>query len=312
MCSAHSVYLKKCQDYDSKQLLSFFDETLGRQSGLSLRSSTVCLKPNLVSSRFVGPACTDPRFILALAQWCKDHGARVILGDSPAFGLATTVLKKLQVDGALDRLGVKSINFTSVLNKRLECGIDIGVAREAVECDYFINVPKVKAHGQMYVTLAVKNVFGIVVGVKKAMLHMRYGERDNLFCNIIVDLLDLLPEHFSVLDGIVAMHNGGPIKGEELNLGCLGFAQDPVSLDTALFHALKLQPEKSKLWCEAQRRNLGGTEYKNLIFPALTPDAFHDATFMAPEEISPIRFNPLRFLGGNIKRLHGWITGISH
>ncbi len=112
----------------------------------------------------------------------------------------------------------------------------------------------------------------------------------------------LLPPHFSFLDGIVAMNNQGPMHGSSLHFGCIAFSQDAVALDTAVLQALRLSPEKSPLWREAQKRRYPGTVPDNLFFPMLRPEAFHGISFSPPSELSPIRFNPFRFMWNNVKR----------
>ena len=44
----------------------------------------------------------------------------------------------------------------------------IEVSRLVLEADTIINLPKMKTHGQMLLTLGVKNLFGCIVGRRKA------------------------------------------------------------------------------------------------------------------------------------------------
>ncbi len=303
------VYLEKCENYETQRLKQFFDRCFAEKDGISWRTAKVFIKPNLISARFSGPACTDPRFIYALAEWFVDSGCRVAVGDSPAIGKASSVLHKLRIDTQLRQLGVEILDFNKTTKVKLSCGYEVGIAAEPLEFDYFINAPKMKAHSQMYVTLAVKNIFGIVKGMRKSMLHMRHGGSDNTFSQIILDLLPLLPYNFSIIDGIEAMSRQGPLHGDTLNLGCLGFAKDPVALDTAIIAALQLNYNKSKLWVEAKRRKLPGASLDAINFPVLRPDNFHPCSFEAPDELAPIRFNPFRFLKGNLMRLRSSMLG---
>jgi uncharacterized protein (DUF362 family) len=297
-----AVYLQRCRTYDLESLKYFFDHCFGEMVNFSPHSARVFIKPNLISAGGTGLACTDPQFLLALGEWLIDNGAVVGIGDSPAFGKASSVLRSLGIDGELRRRGIMISDFSNVTTKKLACGIAVGVAAEPLSCDYFLNVPKLKAHNQMYVTLALKNIFGIVQGVRKSMLHMRHGGADNMFSRIILDLLDLLPPHYTVLDGIRAMHRQGPIHGTRLDLGCVAFSPDPVALDTALLQALQLDPYRSPLWREAKKKEYPGADICNILFPLLQPASFYGTSFSAPEQLSPIRFNPFRFLWNNIKR----------
>ncbi len=200
-------------------------------------------------------------------------------------------------------LNVKIVDFATPLEKRLAGGATVTLAREALECDLFIGLPKIKAHNQMYVTLAVKNLFGIVKGINKAMLHMVHGASHRDFAEIILDLLELLPKQVHVADGIVAMHQSGPLDGAALPLYCIAAAHSPVALDTALLDVLELDARRSPLWLVAKARNLAGSDSHALSYPALAPPDFYGSGFLAPARLNPVRFNPWRFCQGVVKRM---------
>ena len=101
------------------------------------------------------------------------------------------------------------VNFEAAQPVRLASGLSVGVARAVGECDLLVNLPKIKAHGQLYLSLAVKNYFGVVVGFRKPWLHARYGDIDNRFEAMLVDLLAVLPGGITLADGVVAMHGTG-------------------------------------------------------------------------------------------------------
>ncbi len=296
------VYLQQCKRYDLETLMNFFDICFKGEGLSSLNGSKVLVKPNLLSSHGDRLACTHPQFLLALTEWFQLAGARVVVGDSPAFGKAAGVLKSLHIDKELAKRGIKIIEFHTAAARKLKCGVEVGVATELLDCDLFVNAPKLKAHSQMYVTLAVKNIFGIVKGMQKSMLHMQYGDGYEMFSRIILDLIEILPKHVSVVDGIDAMHKEGPIRGSLLNVGCIALSTDPVALDTSLLNALELIPANSPLWLEAKRRNYLGSNIGNIHFPLCAPEKFFGASFQAPDSLAPIRFNPFRFLLGSTRR----------
>ncbi len=301
------VHLRRCRTYSNQTLLDFFQQC-HRDIPLTLRGAKVVVKPNLISAHGGGLACTHPQFLLALVEWLKLSGAQVMVGDSPAFGKAVTVLKALHVYEDLKKRGVRVVEFHTPVIRELQCGVKVKVAAEPLECDLFVNAPKVKAHSQMYVTLATKNIFGIVKGMRKSMLHMRYGG-DRMFCRIILDLFKLLPTHVSVVDGIEAMHKEGPVRGVRHSLGCMAFSTDPVAIDTALLHALELVLAKSPLWVEASKRGYPGSDITKIHFPDALPEHFWGTGFETPGKLAPVRFNPLRFLSGTVKRLRIRLCG---
>lgn len=303
MTTSIPVYLDSLASYEKEPLKQAFAACFAGMDHSSLRAANVFVKPNLLTALGNSSACTHPHFLLALVEYLADHGARVSIGDSPAFGSASAVLARQGIIDDLRKSNVRIIDFKNVVRQRLSCGLDIGLAAEPLACDLFINVPKVKAHSQMYVTLATKNLFGIVQGMQKGMLHMRHGGKDGMFSRIIVDLVEVLPTHITIIDGIIAMHQTGPVHGVPLDLGCLGSSTDPIALDTSLLQLLELDELRSPLWCEARRRGCPGTYIKNIDHSKLTPQHFHGSAFIAPDELSPIRFNPFRFVGGMVKRL---------
>jgi uncharacterized protein (DUF362 family) len=154
----------------------------------------------------------------------------------------------------------------------------------------------------MYVTLAVKNIFGIVKGVNKALLHMIHGDNHRQFAGIILDLLDILPPQLHLADGIVAMHVSGPLDGSPLSLYCIAAAKSPVAMDTALLDALELDCRRSPLWLEAACRKLAGSDGGTVDYPVLLPQDFYGSGFVAPASLNPVRFNILRFCRGMMKR----------
>ncbi|MCL2789207.1 MAG: DUF362 domain-containing protein [Desulfobulbus sp.] len=268
----------------------------------TLRTAKVLLKPNLITTRNGRLACTDSRIIVAVAQWFQAHGAQVAVGDSPSFGSARAVLADIGALPGLQRLGVPVREFHRSKEIVLPCGQKAALATAALECDLLVNLPKVKAHAQMRVTLAVKNLFGCLAGFHKPWWHMAYGGNSGRFADLLVDLLAALPVGCTVVDGVIAMHRTGPIHGDPYPLGMLAGGVNPVAVDTALLALLGIDPDSCPLWHAARWAGLDGTTMAGLVFPLLHPAdcAVHD--FAVPEILEPIRFNPFRFVNSSIKR----------
>jgi uncharacterized protein (DUF362 family) len=200
------------------------------------------------------------------------------------------------------------VNFTTPVQHELSHGVRVGVAREALECDVFVNLPKVKAHSQMYVTLAVKNLFGTVVGMRKALAHMKNGTSHEKFADLMLDLSELMVPGISIVDGVVAMHRQGPVNGDPLELGCMAASNDPVALDTSLLDVLELAPRNCPIFRAAQRRHMAGSDPRNLRYRGLPPTHFHGSGFVAQPILNPVPFNPLRFCISSIRRAVGALS----
>lgn len=269
----------------------------------NLRTARVLLKPNLITTRNGQLACTDGRFIAAVARWFLGQGARVTIGDSPAFGSARQVLAAINALAPLQFLGVPVQEFRQTRDVVLPSGHRAVMAAAAMDCDLLVNLPRVKAHSQMRVTLAVKNYFGCLAGFHKPWWHMVHGGRGGRFADLLVDLLAVLPPSLSLVDGIVAMHRTGPIHGDPFPLGLIAGGVNPVAVDTALLALLGIEPELSPLGVAARRAALTGTELAELVFSLALPTAFAASDFMVPAHLGPIRFNPCRFFTNSIQRI---------
>ena len=268
-----------------------------------LSGKRILLKPNLISSNAPALACSNPLFVKAAASCFLSRGARVLIGDSPAFGKAASVLKRQGFTKVLSGMAVKLVNFKTPVRKNLSCGITVGVATEALNCDYFVNLPRIKAHDQMGITMAVKNIFGIVLGARKAWLHMRHGDGYVEFSRMILDLHQLLPPSLVLADAIEVMNRKGPMRGSSLALGCLAASRNAVALDRAMIEALEIGKERVPLTQIAWEQNIAGASLRDIEFPQLTPQVFHGSGFQAPTTLLPVRFKPVRYLRSSMKRM---------
>jgi len=305
--SSYTVALARCPSYETFELKATVD-ALCQSLAFSVRyGHKVLLKPNLVSaSRPDGLAVTHPQVLRAVAEWFIDHGAVVSVGDSPAFGSPSFVMAQCGITKALTGLPVKFPKFDRPKKTRTAGQILISLADEVFQHDLLINLPKLKAHDQMRVTMAVKNYFGVVVAWRKAMAHMRYGDNGR-FVRLLVDLLDLLPEGLSLIDGIMAMHRHGPMNGDPYPVGVLGASLNPVALDSAMLAIIGLPPELSPLWQESACRGLPGSRLTELTFPLARPEALAVTGFITPTQLDPIRFQAFRFLRNSVNKLLGRI-----
>jgi len=301
--TSNRVLLRKCPDYDERLsgAVSLLLESC-RGSG-TLGDSRVLLKPNLISARMGALACTEGRFILAAAQWFLDRGARVTVGDSPAFGTAESVLHKIGAAVPLRKMGCSLSNFDRVRHVTLSSGIRAGLAADALDCDLLVNMPRVKAHAQLRVTLAVKNLFGCLAGMRKPLWHMVYGGKGNVFADHLVELLPVLPPSVTLVDGVVVMHRTGPMTGEPFSLGIAASGTNPVAVDLALLSVLGIAPESCPLMRACIEKRLIGADPKALEYPLDNPAELAVDSFAVPDELSPIRFNPFRFARGSLQRI---------
>jgi uncharacterized protein (DUF362 family) len=212
-------------------------------------------------------------------------------------------MRRWGIADAVKPLDVHLVPFSPGVKMKLSGGVHVSVASEVLDCDTFINVPKLKAHSQLGITMGVKNLFGIVSGWKKAFLHQSVGGNEERFAEMIVDLLEIIPPGMTILDGIMAMHKSGPLDGDGYHLGIVAGAVNPVALDTALLQVVQMPFTHSQIWKECLRRDIPGSQSEGLEYPFLSPLDIQVSDFLFPSMLKPIRFNLAQVKTGILQRL---------
>lgn len=219
--------------YDPLKIKAFIERGL-HEAGLSI-TGRVLVKPNLLSAKAPERAVTThPVFLMALIELLKDHGCAVYLGDSPGYESLERVLKGGQYTDMLRRMGVVTVPFIREVIKRID-GVspyhEFLFGEDPGHYDHVINVPKLKTHGMMGMTLAVKNTFGFVRGFAKGRWHLRAGIDRALFASILVDIHRIAAPTVNILDGILGMSGNGPSNGTPVELGIIALSRDAMALD---------------------------------------------------------------------------------
>jgi uncharacterized protein (DUF362 family) len=296
------VALAHCAEYEYEIVLKAVRNCLQGIQFFPSAGTKVLVKPNFLKADSTGLCCTNPTVVEAVCEVLLEQNCSVTVGDSPAFGSALSVAKSIGLMEGLDRLGVPLITLDSPVCVKFPSGNAIGISRNALECDLLLNVPRIKAHTQMRATFAVKNLFGCVSGVRKAIAHSTHGDKANAFRELLVDVALALPQSVSVVDGITCMHKTGPSGGDPYALGLIGAAGDPVSLDTALYTLLGTKADEMPLWRELRRRNVRGAFEEQLEYVLATPQEFDASGFILPAQLTPETFHPIRLMRSGIKR----------
>jgi Pyruvate/2-oxoacid:ferredoxin oxidoreductase delta subunit len=115
------------------------------------------------------------------------------------------------------------------------------IAQPVAQARQIINVAKLKTHGLMGFTGAVKNLFGCIPGTEKATMHLRLADREH-FAGMLVDLYLALKPQLSIIDGIVAMEGQGPRQGNPRPVGLLIAGTDGVAVDAVACAVVGIDP----------------------------------------------------------------------
>ncbi|RMG71700.1 MAG: DUF362 domain-containing protein [Nitrospirae bacterium] len=207
----------------------------------------VLIKPNLLApARPEKAMLTHPLFLKAVVEYLVERDMRVTISDSPAMGGFKRVIKEGGFLEALKGLPVKLREFEETT--KVDIGRPFGeveIARDVFEVDHVINLPKLKTHSQMLLTLGVKNLFGTVVGVEKPKWHFRAGVDRDRFAELLYLIAKKIAPVLTLIDGVLAMEGDGPGKsGIPRKLGVLVGGSHPVGVDVVVCRMLNLKPER--------------------------------------------------------------------
>ncbi len=217
---------------------------------LNVTGKCVLLKPNLVDHIPGVPINTHPLLIVAAAECFRRLGAkRVIVAEGPGHQRDTDLVLRatgLALQLKERRIPIVDLNRDEVAKVRLRADYsrlkNLSLPRTVLDADFIVSMPKVKTHHWAGVTLSLKNVFGVVPGLKygwpKNILHWRGIQQ------CIVDLAATVPIHFVIADAIVCMEGNGPLAGTARRLDRILLADDPVAADATCARLMGLAAER--------------------------------------------------------------------
>lgn len=298
MCSPSPipVALQSCPDYTPEHTDTAVGLCLDACGWTPPHDCRVLVKPNLLRADPL--TCTHPQVVRATCRWLLDHHAHIVVADSPGFGTAAHVAQTIGLSAALKTLGLSVSALEQPLPVPLAHSHNRawGVSATALHSDVILSVPKLKAHCQMRLTIAVKNLFGCVCGWRKAVAHTVQGNSPAHFTAALVDLYAALPPVVAVADAVDCMHRTGPSGGESYPLHCIAASRSAVALDTAFYSMLGLSPADVPLWHELNRRHLPGSSKQDLTFPLSQLYHFSASNFVTPAQLMDVSFRPHRLL----------------
>jgi len=283
-----TVVIERCNDYDPQRVEAAVGKMVDELGGIKKfvkPSQKVLIKPNLLVGKPVEKAvCTHPRLVYAVGKMVKEAGGRPFIGDSPSFGTARSVCKKCGIMPVAEELDIEVVNFKETVELANPHSLryrTVTLAREATEADVVINLPRIKTHALMLMTMAVKNMFGCVVGMQKTQWHLRSAHQIEAFAEMLLSVYRLVGPALTIVDGIVAMQGNGPGSGTPRPLGILMAGTDAVALDRVIGEIVGLKSKYNLTANLGHELNMGNGDLESIRIkgPALEDISVKDFKF---------------------------------
>jgi len=215
----------------------------------------VLVKPNCVVARDPSTGITtDPRVVEAIVEFLRDNGVQnITIGE----GGNRNTDRAFDVTGMREmalRHGVKLVNFNNDEGVEVEIPSAkvlhrVSISKSVLDSTCIVNVPKLKIHHMAQVTLSIKNLMGVIVGDRGAIMHRQIDEK-------LVDLATFVRPRLNIIDGIVGSEMD-EVQGESVPMNLIIAGTDMVATDAVGSAVMGVDPRTVRHLKLAEERGLG-------------------------------------------------------
>ena len=225
----YDVAVVRCKTYDVEAVKPALEEAVNAVNGLDFVKSgmKIIIKPNLVSFKKPDAAATThPALLEALVEMLLARGADVTIGDSPGGPHSLPLLNRVYAATGMDRLEKLGAKLNRNMNEKTVDFPEGKVLKNFTyteyldEADAIIDFCKLKSHGMLGMSAAVKNLFGTIPGLKKPEVHYKF-QNDAEFADMLVDLNEYFKPRLAICDAVIGMEGNGPTAGTPRQIGAI-------------------------------------------------------------------------------------------
>ena len=256
--------LVKCETYDENSVKTALAEAIEKIGGLDFvqKGMKIAVKPNLVSFKKPEEAVTThPALNKALTEMLLERGAEVVIGDSPGGPHTTVYLNKVYTATGMTALEREGVSLNRDLTEKTE-DFPEGKAVKSItytaylkECDAIIDVCKLKSHGMMGMSAAVKNLYGAIPGLKKPEMHYKFPNEAD-FAEMLIDLNEFFKPRLAICDAVVGMEGNGPLNGKAREVGTIIAAKNTYYCDLVAAELIGREFDELPTLAAAYKRGL--------------------------------------------------------
>jgi len=253
------VALYHCDSTDEiKPAIEKIFDSLGKEEISRLFSNKkVLLKPNLCIDH--GPekgATTHPKVVEAVIRIALEYNAKVIVGDGAAIGVKGNVARNTGIEDICRKYDVPFVDFNRDEGKIVKIDNayalnEANIAKTYFEVDTVVNMPVFKSNMLFWVSGALKNMKGLLVGMEKHKPHY-LG-----VAQCVSDLNRMVKQDLIIMDGFVGMMGDGPTAGKPANSRLLIGGFDPVAVDSLAASLMGLPVKKIPMIQYAKQAHIG-------------------------------------------------------
>lgn len=218
------------------------------------RGDRIIIKPNVAYHKDLYCCInTDLRVFDAVIRVAKEHSNNVLVVESDSTSNPAEI--RMEQSGAMGIVRKNNVSFLNLSRdeiKEVEVHKQkIRLPKTVLDAPYFINVPKLKTHENTVITVALKNLYGLLPEKSKAAFYHPILDK-------IIPLINLaVKQDLIVVDGIIGMEGRGPIVGTPVEMNVILCGRDPVTVDSVAAHIMGFKPRKIKTIVKTHQGGLG-------------------------------------------------------
>lgn len=282
----YDVAVVRCKTYDVEAVKPALEEAVNAVNGLDfvMPGMKIIIKPNLVSFKKPDAAATThPALLEALVEMLLARGADVTIGDSPGGPHSLPLLNRVYTATGMDRVEKLGAKLNRNMNEKTVDFPEGKVLKNFTyteyldEADAIIDFCKLKSHGMLGMSAAVKNLFGTIPGLKKPEVHYKF-QNDAEFADMLVDLNEYFKPRLAICDAVVGMEGNGPTAGTPRQIGAIIASKSTYYADVVGAELIGMNIDGMPTLQAAYERGFAPASSKNLRvygdIRALTVDDF--------------------------------------
>lgn len=307
------VHITSCQDYDYQKVeTAVFEcfEAMPEVKEKLFEGARVLVKTNLVMRKSPDDAVTThPIVVEAIVRYLQSIGCIPIIGDSPGGPYNEWNLKGVYKATGMTIVAEKTgcelnydIGVIEVQNDKAKFLKTMQLIKIVSDVDFVISAAKLKTHGMMTFTGAVKNLFGVIPGITKAEYHFKMNNTEN-FAEHLLDICQYVNPIVSIIDAVDGLEGDGPTAGIKRHVGLIMASTCPYALDVAAVKVIGINPGIVPTIAAAEARGLMSSDVKEIEITGVNLEEINIEPFILPKSIN------VNFVGGRLpKFLEKFVT----
>ncbi|MHC4707793.1 MAG: DUF362 domain-containing protein [Planctomycetota bacterium] len=212
--------------------------------------STVVIKPNITadSVSWRQGIVTNPNLVRAIIDLVAKRNPReIVIAEAIAVGLdVKKAYSFLGYDKIARATGSRLVDLydeafvdVPVTGSNLDSSLQI--AKTIMDADFLINVPVMKTHVAVGISVCMKNLMGTISAEQKKRFHY-FGVAES-----VVDLNSVVRPHLAIADGTVAGEGDGPMANEPVGFQTLLVGTDNRTVDTISAGVMGFEPNEIEI-----------------------------------------------------------------